>query len=354
MKKLTILLTLLGLAAITAATAWSGVGSVVDAVTRIGVGGFILTILGQLGVDLVLGAAWHSAFPAMSFIHLFKARMVRDSAATCLPFSQLGGIVLGIRATCQHRGIHNSSEAPVEWPEAACANVVDITTEVLGQIVFILLAVTILAIGAGSNPLVKPVIIGALLLAVGIAGFIWTQQRGGSAVRRTVRFLGRHIAGQWQTTMLDGAGTLQNLMENAWSHPARISASAAIHFAGWVSSAALLWLTVMLLGNHLSFLDSIAIEGVTCGLLSASFLVPAGLGVLEGAYMALAHAFGLPPSTGLALALLRRGREFCIGIPVLLLWQAGEMRALRLRARIMPDTMTADRTPEPLEDTRHG
>lgn len=331
LKKLTILLTLLGLAAITAATAWSGVDKVIDAVTRIGIGGFVITIIAQLAVDLILGAAWHAAFPTMSFPHLFKARMVRDSAATCLPFSQLGGIVLGIRATCRHPGIHDVAESPVEWPEAACANVVDITTEVLGQIVFILLAVTLLAFGTRANPLVKPVIIGALLLAIGIAGFIWTQQRGGSAVKRTVRFLGQHIAGQWQTTMLDGANTLQTLMEDAWSRPARISASAAVHFTGWISSAALLWLTVLLLGSRLSFLDAIAIEGVTCGLLSASFLVPAGLGVLEGAYMALAHAFGLPSSVGLALALLRRGREFCIGIPVLLLWQISEMRALKAR-----------------------
>lgn len=329
MKKLPILLTLLGLAAITAAAAWSGIGSVVDAVTRIGPGGFALTVLAQLGVDMVLGLAWYAAFPAMRLPHLFVARLVRDSAATCLPFSQLGGIVLGIRATCRHHDVRNSSQEAVEWPEAACANVVDITTEVLGQILFILLAVTLLAIGADKSPLVKPVMIGAVLLAIGIAGFIWTQQKGGEAVRRTVRFLGQHIAGQWQTTMLDGAGSLQARMEEAWSHPGRITLSACVHFVGWISSAALLWLTVTLLGGHLSFLHSIAVEGVTCGLLSASFLVPAGLGVLEGAYMTLAHAFGVPPSVGLALALLRRGREFCIGIPVLLLWQAGEMRALR-------------------------
>ncbi|NHO32564.1 lysylphosphatidylglycerol synthase domain-containing protein [Acetobacter fallax] len=354
MKKLTILLTLLGLAVITAATAWSGFGSVADAVMRIGAGGFIITVLAQVGVDLVLGAAWHAAFPAMSFLHLFKARLVRDSAATCLPFSQLGGIVLGIRATCRHHGVHGNDEGPVEWPEAACANVVDITTEVLGQIVFILLSVTLLAIGAGSNPLVKPVIIGALLLAIGIAGFIWTQQRGGTAVKRTVRFLGQHIAGQWQATMLDGASTLQTLMDDAWSHPGRISASAAIHFAGWVSSAGLLWLTVLLLGSHLSFLDAIAIEGVTCGLLSASFLVPAGLGVLEGAYMALAHSFGLPSSVGLALALLRRGREFSIGIPVLLLWQASEMRSLRARTNAASDAVTDQPNPVRVEEAPHG
>ncbi|GBQ28256.1 hypothetical protein AA0472_2633 [Acetobacter estunensis NRIC 0472] len=328
LKKLTILLTLIGLGVIAFALAHSGIREVFTAVTRIGVSGFLLTVAAQLGVDVLLGAAWHAAFPSMSFRHLFKARMVRDAASTCLPFSQLGGIVIGIRATCRHHGLRDAQSGGVEWPEAACANVVDITTEVLAQIVFILLAVALLAIGTPSNPLVRPVIIGAFLLTMGAAGFIWTQQRGGAAIRRGVEGLGRHIAGQWQTTMVNGADSLQERMEEAWSHPGRISASAAIHLVGWISSAGVTWLTVHLMGASLSFPDAIAVEGVTCGLMSASFLIPAGLGVQEGSYMTLGHAFGLDASTCLALSLLRRGREVGIGLPVLVLWQLGEMRAL--------------------------
>ncbi|MFT8803905.1 MAG: lysylphosphatidylglycerol synthase domain-containing protein [Acetobacter aceti] len=351
MKKLTILLTLLGLAAITAAMAWNGFDSVAAAVSRIGIVGFFLTILAQLAVDAILGCAWHAAFPTMTYRHLLLARMIRDAASTCLPFSQLGGIVLGIRATSRHHAVKISS---IEWPEAACANVVDITTEVLGQIVFILLAVTLLAVGSSSSPLVKPVIIGALLLAVGAAGFIWTQQRGGTAVKRTVRLLGRHIAGQWQATVMDGAGTLQDWMEKAWSRPGRISASAAIHLMGWISSAGVLWLTVYLMGASLSFPDAIAIEGVTCGLMSASFLVPAALGVQEGAYMTLGHAFGLDASLCLALSLLRRGREVSIGIPTLVWWQLSEMRALKARtAQTKPHVLSAG-LPDALTDTTEG
>ncbi|NHN92177.1 HpnL family protein [Acetobacter sicerae] len=351
LKKLTILLTLLGLAAITAAMAWNGFDSVVAAVSRIGIAGFLLTILAQLAVDAVLGCAWYAAFPSMTYRHLMVARMIRDAASTCLPFSQLGGIVLGIRATSRHHAVETSS---IEWPEAACANVVDITTEVLGQIVFILLAVTLLAVGSASNPLVKPVIIGALLLTAGATGFIWTQQRGGMAVKRTVRLLGKHIAGQWQTTVMDGAGTLQDWMERAWSRPGRISASAAIHLVGWICSAGVLWLTVYLMGASLSFPDAIAIEGVTCGLMSASFLVPAALGVQEGAYMTLGHAFGLDASLCLALSLLRRGREISIGIPMLVWWQFSEMRALKTRTAQTKTRTLPDRLPDALTDTTEG
>ncbi|NVN41841.1 lysylphosphatidylglycerol synthase domain-containing protein, partial [Ameyamaea chiangmaiensis] len=260
--------------------------------------------------------------------HLLGARIVRDAAATCLPFSALGGIVIGMRATCQreHGGHH-----AVAWPEAASANVVDITTEVLGQIVFVLLGVVCLIGHQGSDRFVGPVVIGAVLLAFGIAGFIWTQQSGGTAMRRLARFLGRNIATQWQHTMLDGMGTLQERLEDMWSHPGRIAGAAALHLVAWIGSAATIWVAYRFLGAHLSLTNAIAIEGVTCGIMSASFLVPASLGVQEAAYMALGAAFGIDPSLSMGLSLLRRGRDLVIGVPALLIWQIGEMRRMRYR-----------------------
>ena len=53
--------------------------------------------------------------------------MVRDSAGNCLPFSQMGGFVLGARAvTLQGVG----------WPLATASTVVDVTAEFLAQIAF--------------------------------------------------------------------------------------------------------------------------------------------------------------------------------------------------------------------------
>lgn len=37
-----------------------------------------------------------------------------------------------------------------------------------------------------------------VLLSLGIAGFIWTQQRGGVMVRKAAAFLGKHIAAEWR------------------------------------------------------------------------------------------------------------------------------------------------------------
>ncbi|MDG6094000.1 lysylphosphatidylglycerol synthase domain-containing protein [Acetobacter sp. AN02] len=328
MRSLTILLALLGIAGLTAVVAWSGFGSVLAAVSGIGPGGFLITILCQLVVDTILGLAWHVAFPEISWLHLTGARMVRDAAGACLPFSQLGGMVIGTRATCRRPSADETKPA-IDLTEATTLNIVDITTEVMGQIAFIILAVLLLMSHTTDHRLAGPVAAGAAVLALGVAGFIWTQHHGGSAVSRLARFFGRHIAGQWSSDIADSAGEIQNRLEAAWARTPRIAAAAAVHLLGWIASAAVLQITCILLHVHISFPQAVAIEGVTCGIMSASFFVPASLGVQEGAYTLLGSLFGIETATCVALSLLRRARELSIGIPVLIGWQILEMRALR-------------------------
>jgi len=54
------------------------------------------------------------------------------------------------------------------------------------------------------------------------------------------------------------------------------------------------------------------------------FVAPAGLGVQEGTYALVGPLFGLPAEAGLALSLLKRGRDLVVGVPTLLAWQAVE------------------------------
>ncbi|MBE7730280.1 lysylphosphatidylglycerol synthase domain-containing protein [Komagataeibacter sp. FXV3] len=332
MRKLTILLAILGLALLTGCTAWLGAGSVMKAIVSIGFTGFMATVMAQLAVDAILGLAWHAACRDIPFVQLLVSRMIRDAAASCLPFSQLGGMVLGIRATCSSDLFAGAKGRHVDGSEAACANLVDITTEVMGQILFILTAVACLVAHQQSSPFARPVMIGLVLLSMGIAGFIYTQRRGGDLLKRAGKMLGNNMAAQWQDAMLSSADSIQERFDAIWSHPSRIVQGALLHYVGWLGSAATIWVAYYFLGAHLGFGGAIAIEGVACGIMSVSFLVPAGLGVQEAAYMALGSAFGIAPSVSLGLSLLRRGRELVIGIPMLLLWQAMEMRALRRRS----------------------
>ncbi|MBS1075100.1 HpnL family protein [Gluconobacter sp. Dm-73] len=328
-KTLPVLLSLLGVALFTFIAARAGIHPVMEALSKVGLGGFLLLAACQLVVDVGLGIAWHAAVPILSVKRLMAARLVRDSAGACLPFSQLGGMVIGVRATMAGVDPRTEQGEELHWPEAVAANLVDITTEVLGQIAFVLIALLCLIGHHDAARFVWPLIGGMALLSLGIAGFIWTQQRGGATVSKVATFLGRHIAAEWRDSLIGNTAAFQSRLEELWSRPDRISLGALCHLICWTGSAAMTWLGLQLLGAHVGFFSSVAIEGVVCGIMSAGFLVPGALGVQEAAYVALGMIFGVDAEVSLSLSLLRRGRDILIGIPVLLIWQFVEMRRLR-------------------------
>src|SRR6267143_2527617 len=82
-----------------------GLGAVFSAAVAVGWSGFAILCLYTLGLFFVLGAAWYVLLPEPSRTGLWVfvwARMVRDSAAEVLPFSQIGGMVFGARAAILH------------------------------------------------------------------------------------------------------------------------------------------------------------------------------------------------------------------------------------------------------------
>ncbi|GAD09220.1 hypothetical protein GFGA_1d1170 [Gluconobacter frateurii NBRC 103465] len=313
-----------------------------EALGKVGIGGFFLLVMAQLVVDIGLGIAWKASVPQIGLLRLIGARLVRDAAGACLPFSQLGGMVLGVRATLAGRRAQAVDGEDLHWPEGVASNLVDITTEVLGQIAFILVSILCLVGHQGAARFIWPLMGGMVLLSLGIAGFIWTQHRGGSMVRKAAMFFGRHIAADWRESLIGNTDIFQARLEALWSRPDRIMLGALSHFLCWIAGALLTWIALILLGAHVGFLSALAIEGVVCGIMSAGFLVPAALGVQEAAYVALGLIFGIDSQISLSLSLLRRGRDILIGIPVLLGWQFVEMS--RLRKESGPSTPRSEKT----------
>ena len=115
-----------------------GLGGVLNTIMSVGWGGFTLLCICGLVTFVILGTAWFalmSDLPAARLANFFWARIVRDAAGEILPFSQVGGILIGVRALVL-RGIAT--------PVAAASSVVDVTTEMMAQIVFILIGVALL------------------------------------------------------------------------------------------------------------------------------------------------------------------------------------------------------------------
>ena len=105
MKLRFVMVAALGLALALYFVTYVGLGAVFSAAVTVGWGGFAILCLYALALFLLLGAAWYVLLPQLAVRRLrvlVWARMVRDAAAEVLPFSQLGGIVLGARAAILH------------------------------------------------------------------------------------------------------------------------------------------------------------------------------------------------------------------------------------------------------------
>ena len=146
MKLRLVLFTVCGVALGLYLVMYVGWHTVLSAALAIGWGGFALLCLCALGLFVVLGMAWYVLLPRHSpgpdAWAVVRARMVRDSAAEVLPFSQLGGIVIGMRAAIVY-----GLSAPL-----ACASmIVDVTTEMLAQIGYVALGLALLSARAPRN-----------------------------------------------------------------------------------------------------------------------------------------------------------------------------------------------------------
>jgi putative membrane protein len=307
-----------------------GFASIVGAVLSVGWGGFALLVLYGVATIMLLGIAWFALVPPYSWsraVTFFWSRAARDSAGEVLPFSQIGGLVIGARAAIL-RGVAQST--------AFASTVVDVTIELIAQIGFIVLGLTIFAVHvrapALDTTIVKTMLVG-VLVAIAMAGAFFVFQRRGLALLERIakRFLPSAVA---------GAAAIDEAVGRIHGDLPRMVFAFVLHLFAWLASAFGLWLALVLIGAPLSFADAIAVESILCAARSAAIFVPAAIGVQEAGYAVLMPLFGLPPETGVAVSLLKRAREIAIGVPVLLIWQMAEGSRAAARS---PDTLMDNR-----------
>src|SRR5258708_7189614 len=172
MKHLSYILALLGLAIGVVLVAYFGVGNVAAAIGRIGWPEFALIVGWQIVLFVILGVAWDVIMPARESRRFWLpiwGRMVRDAAANCLPFSQVGGFIFGARAVTLQG---------IEWHTATASTVVDVTAEFLAQIVFACIGLVILILHVPGSKIAGPVEAGVGLALLACLSFIWVQKRG--------------------------------------------------------------------------------------------------------------------------------------------------------------------------------
>ncbi len=319
-----ILAACLGLTTILYLVFYVGFGAVLAAIASLGWSGFTFLCASGVALFALLSTAWFVLIPgntAKRWPTFFWGRAVRDSAGEVLPLSQFGGFVIGARAVAL-RGVSAA--------DAYASTVVDITTELLAQVLFVVLGAAFLVNHLGLHSvhsnLFAPLLLGPVLAALGAAGFVAVQKRGPAFAEK--------LASRVLPQVVGHAGAFARSISGIYASPKRFLASITIHFIGWMTSALISWITLRLIGAHVGYFSVVAIESALSAIRSAAVIVPSAIGVQEATYAMLMPLFGVGPEIGIALSLLKRACNIAIGIPVLLSWQGLEGRqALALEAR---------------------
>lgn len=320
-----------------AVAAWTmgavGARQVLEAMTAIGWLGMAVFTLWSLGVLTVLGLAWYAvALEEMPRrIPLFIwARTTREAATDVLPFSQLGGLVVGAR-TLAARGVPE--------PTIYASMISDLTTEMAAQVLFTLAGVAMLLLVLAHLPVqagvVPLAIAGAGVMVAIMAAFVFAQ--------RPILSLAGRLGARVLPGSVTAMAAVRTRLDEIYRAPRRVIAAFVLNLIAWIASAAGAWIALRFMGSGATLIDVIALEALIFTLRSVAFAIPGAIGVQEATYALIGPLFGVPPATALALSLLKRARDLVIGVPALIAWQTSEYRGLDAGRRFRATGATSDR-----------
>jgi putative membrane protein len=267
-------------------------------------------------VPLGFGAlAWRELLPPASrpdTLDIIWIRWIRDSINSLLPVASIGGDIASVRLA-RLRGVPGA--------QAAASLVVDTTVAVVTQVIFVISGVGLLLMRStehGAVLVAWAVLIGTGALFAAVAAFITFQHRGlfaGSA-----KLTRRLLPERWLSAWLAGASAIDDAVVAAYRARRRILRASALHLMGWAVRAGEIWLLMQALGQPFAIIDAFILESLGTGVRAATFMVPGGLGVLEGSFVLFGGLLGLPAETALAISLSKRVRELALGLPGLFCW----------------------------------
>ncbi|MDE8344943.1 MAG: lysylphosphatidylglycerol synthase domain-containing protein [Acidocella sp.] len=311
---------LAGVAVVTGLVVYYGVGDVLRALAAVRAREFGWYVAAQLGITLGLGLCWRVLLRARrggGFWLCTWGRLVRDATGEFLPFSQVGGYVIGARVI---------TLGGVDVADAAASTMGDITTEFLAQLSFIGIGLALLAHKVPGSRLFLPVAIGLGIAVVMGFGLVLVQRGSGA---KAFGGIVRRIAGRAGEGVALNAARLQAALDAIYAERMRLTLSAIFHLFCWFGTAGASYIGFHALGVNLSYADAMCIEAMLHAIMALAFFVPGRVGIQEAAYTLLGGLFGIPPDLALSLSLMRRARDFVIAVPVLVAWQGVEARRLK-------------------------
>ena len=322
MKAVTIFAAIAGLTIIALLLAWQDAGAVMDSLWALG-WGLVLLPLAWLPYLVVSTVSWRLLFldgRGPNLLRALRAYWVGHAVGALLPTAGVGEPVVKVRMLVHDR---------LAGVDASASVVVDKTVEALSLIVWGLVGVAVLVATQTGGDFVVAALIGSGLIAAGTVGFI-AVQRAGAFGFVTQRIFGLSRTGDG-LGLADKADEVDAIIRRLYDQPGRIAWSTALRTAARALMTIEILVAAYLMGQPLTLWEAVMLRSLASALNGAAFVVPGGLGVQEGAFVALGAVAGLSPESMLALSLATRGRELLVGVPGVLAWKHAEGKALLKR-----------------------
>lgn len=292
--------------------------------------GAVIGLMHAAGVGLVLAGLVH-VLPMLanardwqtlirganrpSLAAMLQLVWIRESVNGMLPVARVGGEIASFRFL-RGRGLRSST--------AAASLIVDMQLTLISQLLFTMVGIGFLLMHAASGAwrLAGDLAWGVVALTPLLVLFALVQHA--SPFERITRLLNRVTSGQL-AALVGQSAQIDRSIKLIW----RRRGVVLRYLFFWQTLQCLatsleIWLALYFLGAQVSFTEAVVIESLIQAISSAAFFVPGGLGVQEGGFILVGGAFGLDPSTCLALAGARRIRDLLIFVPGLCAWQLAE------------------------------
>jgi len=314
MKRLSILVTAIGLAVIAGAIVAADPRAVAAAVARVGPASLLVVATRVVSVGLC-GLAWWLLFPPKHRPPVricMLLRYVREGANTLLPLTQVGGDVIGARLVT-FWGIAGTL--------AAATVIVDVLMQAATQFLYALSGLSVLAARGTDSSLVRNVGLALALFVPALGGFYLVQRHWGEMLLMKVL---RRIARGREWALHGHVGEAFSYLRTLYGRRGAVAAAFFAHLAIWFIGALEVWISLTAMGYAIGYREALAIESLAQAARGAAFMVPSAVGVQEGGLVLLCGLFGIPAQSALAISLIKRAADICVGVPGLIAWQRME------------------------------
>lgn len=309
---------LAGLALATILVVYQGAGEVFAALSALGWGIFavisvhVLQISAcALGWRAVIDKAW-----PRPLANLIQIRWIREGTNGLLPLAHIGGEIIGARML---------SFVGVRGDVAGASVVVDLTVEVVTQLLFTLVGLVLLVRGGHSGSEIADLAVGLAIAAIVLGGLVAAQRSGLFKLIETA--LDRLMAkAKWLS--IQGVKGLHDRIRAIHRNPRALAIGAMWHLVSWLLGAAEVWVALHFMGVAIEPRDALILESLGQAARSAGFAIPGAVGIQEGGFMLFGAMLGISPEAALALSLAKRLRELALGLPAIAVWQFAEGRRI--------------------------